>query len=239
MSVAVNGATRHTWPVSTGRAPFGTPNGTFTPQRMARSWFSRKYYNSPMPHSIFYYKGYAIHGTTHISRLGGTASHGCVRLHPENAATLFALVQSHGARNTKIVVTSSGGIRAKSRRVQSEAPAPRQVFFARYGAAHLALLVRSRTIEKRIDEQIAKFYSLVAHPRLLRHVRAAFRADAERAAAGRAVRPPCRRAFRLCGRGAMRRLPRPGAALLAAVVLLFTVAQARRSASPCETPRHS
>ena len=127
MSVAVNGATQYTWPVSTGRAPFGTPNGTFTPQMMARSWFSRKYYNSPMPHSIFYYKGYAIHGTTHISRLGGPASHGCVRLHPKNAATLFALVQSHGTGNTKIVVTSSGGIRAKSRRVQSEAPAPRAV----------------------------------------------------------------------------------------------------------------
>jgi lipoprotein-anchoring transpeptidase ErfK/SrfK len=111
MSVAVNGSLQFTWPVSTGRAPYGTPNGTFTPQMMARSWFSRKYYNSPMPHSIFYYKGYAIHGTTHISRLGGPASHGCVRLHPRNAATLFALVQSHGKANTRIVVTGSGGVR--------------------------------------------------------------------------------------------------------------------------------
>ena len=121
MSVAVNGATQYTWPVSTGRAPFGTPNGTFTPQMMARSWFSRKYYNSPMPHSIFYYKGYAIHGTTHISRLGGPASHGCVRLHPKNAATLFALVQSHGTGNTKIVVTSSGGVARAA--VRSRPPA--------------------------------------------------------------------------------------------------------------------
>jgi lipoprotein-anchoring transpeptidase ErfK/SrfK len=125
MSVAVDGAVQYTWPVSTGRAPFGTPNGTFTPQMMARSWFSRKYYNSPMPHSIFYYKGYAIHGTTHISRLGGPASHGCVRLHPRNAATLFALVQSHGKSNTKIVVTGSGGVPRKAiKRSRSAAALP-------------------------------------------------------------------------------------------------------------------
>jgi hypothetical protein len=125
MSVAVNGAIQYTWPVSTGRAPFGTPNGTFAPQLMAKSWFSRKYYNSPMPHSIFYYKGYAIHGTTHISRLGGPASHGCVRLHPANAARLFALVQSHGKANTKIVVTGSGGVaRASVTRSRTPAAAP-------------------------------------------------------------------------------------------------------------------
>ena len=59
MSVAVNGAVQYTWPVSTGRAPYGTPTGTYSPQMMARRWFSSKYYNSPMPHSIFFYKGYA------------------------------------------------------------------------------------------------------------------------------------------------------------------------------------
>lgn len=121
MSVAVNGAVQYTWPVSTGRAPHGTPSGTYSPQMMARSWFSRKYYNSPMPHSIFYYKGYAIHGTTHISRLGGPASHGCVRLHPKNAATLFALVQSHGTGNTRIVVTGSGGVVRAAVRSRPEA----------------------------------------------------------------------------------------------------------------------
>ena len=125
MSVAVDGAVKYTWPVSTGRAPYGTPSGTYSPQMMARSWFSRKYYNSPMPHSIFYYKGYAIHGTTHISRLGGPASHGCVRLHPKNAATLFALVQSHGTGNTRIVVTGSGGVArgaVRSRPAAARAP---------------------------------------------------------------------------------------------------------------------
>ena len=47
---------------------------------MARSWFSTRYYGSPMPYSIFFHKGYAIHGTNYISRLGGPASHGCVRM---------------------------------------------------------------------------------------------------------------------------------------------------------------
>jgi lipoprotein-anchoring transpeptidase ErfK/SrfK len=106
MSVAVDGATRYNWPVSTARAGYSTPNGTYRPQMLARSWFSRKYYNSPMPHSIFFHGGYAIHGSYEISRLGGPASHGCVRLHPSHAATLFALVKSQQS-STRIVVTGT------------------------------------------------------------------------------------------------------------------------------------
>jgi len=107
MTVSVDGEPRHAWTVSTGRAGFGTPNGRFRAQWLARSWFSRKYYNSPMPHSIFFPGGFAIHGTNYISRLGGPASHGCVRLHPGNAATLFALVKQHGTGNTAIIVTGA------------------------------------------------------------------------------------------------------------------------------------
>ena len=107
MSVAVDGATRYSFAVSTGRAGYGTPNGTYHPERLARTWFSKKYYNSPMPHSIFFHGGFAIHGSYEISRLGGPASHGCVRLHPSNAATLYALVQQEGIGNTRIVITGS------------------------------------------------------------------------------------------------------------------------------------
>jgi lipoprotein-anchoring transpeptidase ErfK/SrfK len=71
---------------------------------MAARWFSRIYYNSPMPYSIFFRGGFAIHGSYEISRIGGPASHGCVRLHPANAAVLFDLVQREGMRNTTIVV---------------------------------------------------------------------------------------------------------------------------------------
>jgi lipoprotein-anchoring transpeptidase ErfK/SrfK len=104
MSVSVDGAQRYVWRISTGRAGFGTPSGVFRPQMLARSWFSRKYYNSPMPYSIFYHKGYAIHGTNYLSRLGGPASHGCVRLHPANAAVLFSLVQRYRSA-TRIIVS--------------------------------------------------------------------------------------------------------------------------------------
>jgi L,D-transpeptidase catalytic domain len=107
LSVAVDGQTRYTWPTSTARAGYVTPNGTYRPQRLARRWYSSKYHNSPMPYSIFFRGGYAVHGSYAISRLGRPASHGCVRLHPKNAAILFQLVREHGAANTRIVVTGA------------------------------------------------------------------------------------------------------------------------------------
>ena len=106
MAVSVDGSMRYNWPVSTGRGGYGTPSGTFHPQSMARRYFSRKYYNSPMPHAIFFYRGFAIHGTYDIARLGGRASHGCVRLHPSHAAALFALVERDGPRKTRIVISN-------------------------------------------------------------------------------------------------------------------------------------
>ncbi|MDO9058821.1 MAG: L,D-transpeptidase [Bradyrhizobium sp.] len=105
MAVSVDGTMRYSWPVSTGRSGYGTPSGVFQPTMMARRWFSRKYYNSPMPHAIFFYHGFAIHGTYELARLGGPASHGCVRLHPSNAATLFALVARQRG-NTRIVISN-------------------------------------------------------------------------------------------------------------------------------------
>ncbi|MBR1210941.1 L,D-transpeptidase [Bradyrhizobium sp. JYMT SZCCT0180] len=104
MAVSIDGATRYSWPVSTGRSGYGTPSGVFRPQWMSRHYYSRKYYNSPMPHAIFFHHGFAIHGTTDIRRLGGRASHGCVRLHPSHAAALFALIQRSGQRNTRIQI---------------------------------------------------------------------------------------------------------------------------------------
>ena len=104
MHVFVNGAQRYVWPVSTARRGYVTPVGTFRAQRLEPIWYSRKYDNSPMPHSVFFLGGYAIHGTNAIRRLGTPASHGCVRLHPSNAATLYSLVsQSRGS--TTIIVT--------------------------------------------------------------------------------------------------------------------------------------
>src|ERR1700741_4328815 len=108
MLVIQDGYVRYIWPVSTGRDNMATPNGVYVPQRLERNWFSKAYYDSPMPFSIFFHNGYAIHGSYAIDRLGGPASHGCVRLHPHHAAILFDLVQQEGADQTTIEITDDG-----------------------------------------------------------------------------------------------------------------------------------
>lgn len=105
MTVLVNGVPRFSWPVSTARRGYVTPIGTYRPQRLHRKYFSRKYYNSPMPYSVFFRGGYAIHGSYAVSQLGAPASHGCIRLHPSNAATLYGLIESHGPGDTLIQIT--------------------------------------------------------------------------------------------------------------------------------------
>ncbi len=105
MRVYINGFPRHSWPVSTARLGYRTPIGTFRPGRMHERYFSRKYDNAPMPYSVFFHHGYAIHGTTAIKSLGRPASHGCVRLHPDNAKRLFSLIAKNGKANTRIVIT--------------------------------------------------------------------------------------------------------------------------------------
>ena len=104
MYVYKNGRRLYTWRVSTGRGRYRTPTGSYRPTIMKRMHYSSKYNNSPMPYSIFFRGGYAVHGTNHIRRLGRPASHGCVRLHPRNAATLYHLVKRNGRRNARIVI---------------------------------------------------------------------------------------------------------------------------------------
>lgn len=105
MVVNVNGWPYGRWKVSTARDGYYTPRGAWRPFSLRRMHYSRKYDNSPMPHSIFFLGGYAIHGTGQVRALGRPASHGCIRLHPSNAARLFSLVQKHGMRATRITIT--------------------------------------------------------------------------------------------------------------------------------------
>jgi hypothetical protein len=103
MTVTVDGEDRYTWPVSTGRSGYDTPSGDFQPFRMERDHFSREWDDAPMPNSIFFTKeGHAIHGTFEARNLGRAASHGCVRLSTQNAATLYALVKEEGVFNTRV-----------------------------------------------------------------------------------------------------------------------------------------
>jgi lipoprotein-anchoring transpeptidase ErfK/SrfK len=106
MTVAVNGSQYATWRVSTARRGYYTPRGAFRPFLLKKMHYSSKYENSPMPNSIFFRGGYAIHGTGYIKYLGRPASHGCIRLAPRNAAALYGLIRRHGMRNTRIVISN-------------------------------------------------------------------------------------------------------------------------------------
>jgi lipoprotein-anchoring transpeptidase ErfK/SrfK len=102
MSVFVDGTLAYVWPVSTARAGYRTPRGTYRVQRAHRMWYSRKYHMSPMPYSLFFRGGYAIHGTYSIRQLGRPASHGCVRLHPAHARALYHTVRSFGGARVQV-----------------------------------------------------------------------------------------------------------------------------------------
>ncbi len=105
MSVAVDGQQRYVWPVSTGRAGYDTPSGTFKINRMDADHFSQEWDNAPMPHSMFFdLHGHAIHGFSDVKHLGLAVSHGCVRLSPDHAATLFDLVKTEGMANTSVSI---------------------------------------------------------------------------------------------------------------------------------------
>lgn len=105
MTVFVDGVEQYDWPVSTGQPGYSTPSGTFTASSMNEIWYSKQWDNAPMPHAVFFTKeGHAIHGTNEVRRLGTPASHGCVRLSPQNAATLYALIAESGLENTQVVL---------------------------------------------------------------------------------------------------------------------------------------
>ena len=108
MTVAVDGATRWTWPVSTGRRGYATPSGSYTAFRLEKDHFSKEWDDAPMPHSIFFTRqGHAIHGSYETRRLGTPVSHGCVRLSPAHAAQLYALVERRGVTGATVVVTGT------------------------------------------------------------------------------------------------------------------------------------
>ena len=52
------------WAISSGRMGYVTPRGVYRPQSLQRMHYTRKYGMSPMPHSIFFHRGWAIHGTS-------------------------------------------------------------------------------------------------------------------------------------------------------------------------------
>ena len=141
MTVFVDGIEKYHWPVSTGRAGYSTPSGSYTATSMNEIWYSKEWDNSPMPHSIFFIRdGHAIHGSYEVKNLGKPASHGCVRISPENATTLYALVKQNGLGNTQVVLTgvTPGGefksARAPAQAHQAQAQADPGSNFSPFGA---------------------------------------------------------------------------------------------------------
>jgi len=123
-------AGNYSWPVSTARAGFYTPRGEYAPTGMERMHYSRKYHNSPMPYSIFFRGGYAIHGSYATGALGRPASHGCVRLSVDNARQLYDWVEKDGGGVVDIVgdakIASRRGGRAEAARADEPAETTRQ-----------------------------------------------------------------------------------------------------------------
>jgi hypothetical protein len=118
MTVRSGSGETYVWPISSGRSGYLTPRGVFRPRALYPMAYSPKYGNAPMPHSIVFYRQYAIHGTTEVGSLGRPASHGCIRLSPSNAATLFAMVQRQGAE-IRIVGSPFNDIARGERRIGS------------------------------------------------------------------------------------------------------------------------
>jgi hypothetical protein len=104
LAVTLDGTELYRWPVSTGVRGHDTPAGSFRPHDIERHWYSRQYKLTPMPWAVFFHRGYAVHGTMESYNLGHPASHGCVRLRPDNASILYSLVRRQGLADTKVVV---------------------------------------------------------------------------------------------------------------------------------------
>ena len=104
MTVEVDGRPTYEWAVSSGKPGYDTPDGSFRPNRLDADHHSDEYDQAPMPYAIFFdLHGHAIHGTYEKVGKPG-ASHGCVRLTPSHAKTLFNLVSTQGMDNVKIEI---------------------------------------------------------------------------------------------------------------------------------------
>lgn len=124
LTVTEHGKVKHSWPISSGVAGFRTPTGNYRPQWAAKMWYSKKYDDAPMPHSVFFHDGFAIHATYATGRLGRTASHGCVRLSPSNAEAFYKLVHKHGYAHTRISITGTPRDSAPAVAQKPAAPGP-------------------------------------------------------------------------------------------------------------------
>lgn len=176
MTVSVDGDVRWVWPVSTGRPGYDTSNGEYTAFRLDADHVSHVWDNAPMPYSIFFHGGDAIHGTLETRHLGRPVSHGCVRLLPANAAKLFALVQEEGLPHTHVVIQgeipTAAQIAARERKPDTTASVRRRAHIER----------DRRRVQLRNRDGAWASLATPAHADLARRTARAYRLEAERRA---------------------------------------------------------
>lgn len=109
----VRGVLQESWVVSTGGPGHETPLFNTQPNgRIYDAYSSSSYpggsYNGlgNMPYAVFISGGFALHGTvkSNWSKLGQKASHGCIRMHPDNGLKVNRLIRAAGVKNTWISV---------------------------------------------------------------------------------------------------------------------------------------
>ena len=193
MTVSQDGEQLYVWPVSTGQRGYDTPGGEYTPFRMEKDHFSREWDDAPMPHSIFFTKkGHAIHGTEHLRNIGRPASHGCVRLEPQNARVLFDLVKAEGMANVRVVLFGpTGRAPAMVRRAPDARSAPGYVEPARRLTSRIGAGRRGASIARPRGYWVRRYDG----PRVYRT--SASRMSAARRRRSCAVRPTAGRLIRL------------------------------------------
>jgi len=77
--------------VAIGKPSTPTVRGTFRIYAKYRykSMSGPGYYQARVPHAMFFYGGYSIHGTYWHKKFGQSVSHGCVNVNLEDAARLY------------------------------------------------------------------------------------------------------------------------------------------------------
>lgn len=114
MQLYIDGKLVDSFKVSTGDKKHETPAFDINPSGPVFNKYTSKKYPGGnfnglgnMPYVVFIQGGFAIHGTTkgNIPKLGKKASHGCVRLHPDNAKIFNNIVKAIGLENTWVTIT--------------------------------------------------------------------------------------------------------------------------------------
>ncbi len=109
----IHGTLQGSWAVSTGLPQYETPLLNQNPNgRIYDAYTSTKFPGGDykglgnMPYAVFIRGGFAVHGTaeSNWSKLGSKASHGCIRLHPDNAQYLNRLIKNAGIYNSWVSV---------------------------------------------------------------------------------------------------------------------------------------